>query len=605
MSETFRYSEPVPPTGGLQAQGLANLLGAPPMGPISLVIREAAQNIWDARRKDSSQVQLRMLVRVRTLGDEYGRALRDLLGPRQGSVAEPPVGDRLTSRLNRGGPLPVLEICDFGTEGLSGGVDPTAEDSRFVKFFFDIGSTHFDGTTGGTYGFGRSSLYLAGEARTIVTDSLTMDGERRLMACRLGESFVGTAPDGSRKRYTGRHFWGARESDGSGVRPLVGEAARAWSERLGMPLRNGEADSGTSILIPWPETSGVELGHLLPQIIYRNLWPKLVADGDGLAPMVIDVEVDGRFDRLSIDKAPPIFSGFAFALSEARTRSAPARAVGSLSPARVGGHVSVTRLGPLPALPEPVGDDDPYESFRDGVRHVALMRASELVVSYRRVDTDSSAGTWAGVLLASDDRDVSRIFAASEPPAHDDWVPSKLKGQEATLVRKTLERMPEAVRSLLGLVGGSATEGVAAPPLSLAADEFAERFLAGDGSAASEVSPPEPGSRGASSPGRLGVPEFVGLQLLDGQPVAEFVVDWPGQGEATVEGKASVAMSGGTVSEHPEGIPEPQVLGWALPDGQFFPGGRCTLSGKGRYVSRVMIPGSYAVFLEVSEVPGP
>ena len=38
-------------TGGLTGQGFTNLLGRPRLSPMSLLLREAAQNAWDARER--------------------------------------------------------------------------------------------------------------------------------------------------------------------------------------------------------------------------------------------------------------------------------------------------------------------------------------------------------------------------------------------------------------------------------------------------------------------------------------------------------------------------------------------------------------------------
>src|SRR3546814_17983207 len=64
-----RLSERVGTTGSIQGDGIANLLGRPPFDPLTLVLRESGQNIWDARSRmagDSQEIP-RMLVRIRTL----------------------------------------------------------------------------------------------------------------------------------------------------------------------------------------------------------------------------------------------------------------------------------------------------------------------------------------------------------------------------------------------------------------------------------------------------------------------------------------------------------------------------------------------------------
>jgi hypothetical protein len=51
-----RVSEPRGPFGGVTADGMINVLGRPHLGSVELVIREAAQNAWDARRRPDANV---------------------------------------------------------------------------------------------------------------------------------------------------------------------------------------------------------------------------------------------------------------------------------------------------------------------------------------------------------------------------------------------------------------------------------------------------------------------------------------------------------------------------------------------------------------------
>ena len=236
-------------------------------------LREAGQNLWDARIREPGASPPRMLVRVRTLGNDEHEAFRNALSNGDARSAEPLSGDTLRRHLSLVANVRTLEICDFGTVGLNGGSDPTSEQGNFVRFFFDIGTPHVGGGDGGTYGYGRSSLYLAGAARTILVDT-QVHGERtprRLMACRLGPAYVKSRLGGSHDRYTGRHFWGG-QVEGSAVRPMEGDGARLLSAALGMPARS-IADSGTSILIPWPDLPTVDTDRHIVGILLHNLWP--------------------------------------------------------------------------------------------------------------------------------------------------------------------------------------------------------------------------------------------------------------------------------------------------------------------------------------------
>src|SRR3546814_10439966 len=62
-----RLSERVGTTGSIQGEGIANLLGRPPFDPLTLVLRESGQNIWDARsrmRSEEHTSELQSLMRI-------------------------------------------------------------------------------------------------------------------------------------------------------------------------------------------------------------------------------------------------------------------------------------------------------------------------------------------------------------------------------------------------------------------------------------------------------------------------------------------------------------------------------------------------------------
>ena len=598
MTAVARYSEPVSPSGGLQAKGLANLLGAPTMDHITLVLREAAQNAWDARLDEGAPA---LLVRVRNLRGGQRDALRAMLLAGSESSGEPQEVDQLTPLLAQGEEIPVLEICDFGTHGLSGSPDPVKESSRFVRFFFDIGSPHFDGSTGGTYGFGRASLYLAGQARTIVVDSQVAgaDGPRRMMACRLGDSYVATSGEGWGNRHTGRHFWGT-SADGHSIRPIEGRQAVDISEAIGFPKRDGGAHPGTSILIPWPDIGMDTAAHCIPQILYHNLWPKLVAV-NGRTPMELRVDLGGGERSLSLAGGHPVYECFATALTMARTRrSPPATGVGPKNRRNPAAHV-----GAVPAPQLTIGEGlgnpewpDPLAEFRGGLAHVALMRASELVVTYKQVDIGTECPPWVGVVLAESSPDDAAAFAAAEPPAHDDWSPAKLKGTAATTVRMTLKYLPEGVRSCLGIRPQPLVAAAEAPSLADAADHFSEQFLAGDGTAAGYVGGESRGVSGRSS-SPVSVPEFIGLEVMDGKTIARYRVEVRKRLDQIMRATTSVAIDGGTTTELPPEMAPPQIIGWKKPDGTNSPGPICSPSELGNYEFIVKFGGSYAVAVDV------
>ena len=595
-----RLSERVGPTGSLQGEGLANLLGRPPFDPLTLALREAGQNIWDARDRGGETKSIRiprMLVRIRHLTDTQSNFLKKMLGSGDESDDESSTTNVLHKHLAQGGSIPVLEICDFRTGGLSGPVDPQFAVGNFVRFFFDIGTAHFDGGDGGTYGYGRSSLYLAGASRTILVDTLLPGprGARRFMGSRIGDSYQREV-DGCKRRYTGRHFWGQVKGEGR-VLPVEGTAAEEIALTLGMP-RRGEQDTGTTILIPWPQLEEANAGQRVADILLHNLWPKLVS-ATGARAMEIAVEEHGIPVAIQDPKKHPRYSLLSQALLSARTRrdELGAKAISVLRSSKITGHISFARAAQTHQLKiESDCEGRPEKLFESTIRHVALMRPSELVVRYLEFPGIADTNSWAGVFLCSEDEEITRAFASSEPPAHDDWVPDRLLGTSATLVRVTKnKRIPDAVREYFGCNPGTHDDvGGSTASLAGASDRFAHQFLAGDGSG---VGYTERGGGGGVSGGRGAILRtliFLGLSQFKGRKLARFRTSLMAENPIWVQG--SVAIDGADdVELLPDDLKMPLVLGWRHEDGSYTEGTTCLFQPGENYVMEVEFRGVYSI----------
>lgn len=591
-----RLSERVGSTGSIQGEGIANLLGRPPFDPLTLVLRESGQNIWDARNRsaESPAIVPRMLVRVRTLEASQAALLQRLIQSGEDSEDEPHETNLLRSCLARNEKVRVLEICDFGTIGLEGETDPQSAVSRFVKFFFDFGNSHVETGDGGTYGYGRSSLYLAGKSKAILVDTLVASngGERRFMGARIGNSYQRLI-NGKPVRFTGRHFWGS-VSGGGRVAPALGKTAAGLARAFGMPPRN-EGEYGTTILIPWPELPSGTSGPRIADILLHNLWPKLVSK-QGSKAMKIEVEEEGVPVPLPDPGRHPIYGLFASALLTARGRDVTRGAEEmKVQRTKVTGHLAFAQAVRRPGL-EPVNDasDRPERIFDGPVRHVALMRPSELIVRYVEFPGMREESEWAAVFLSSEDGKTLRAFASSEPPAHDDWVPDRLSGEEATLVRVTMrKRIPEAVRQRFGVMPVIDTN-VSGPEASLAAaaDRFSERFIAGDGSA--------PGYSGGGAGGGGGgslsfkAPVFSRLRAENGRRIAQFKTSLV-RGASPIEIRGVVEVEGAGNAPLPAGMQLPRVVGWVSPNGVRLEGTTCQMDQVGDYLMEVEFGGDYAI----------
>ena len=188
------HSEPYSPSGNMAATGVRRLLGAPRLDLLQTVVREAVQNCCDAAKNG---VGPRVLFRLRRLtGTQLSILGSCVLAelPRHDETAEP-----IRQFLGSDNPW-VLEICDFATTGLEG---PTRADlsvadgerTDFINFVRDIGTARDTVLGGGTYGFGKSALYLASNCSLILVDTETRCGGqpvRRILGAQLGDAHVAT-----------------------------------------------------------------------------------------------------------------------------------------------------------------------------------------------------------------------------------------------------------------------------------------------------------------------------------------------------------------------------------------------------------------------------
>src|SRR5688572_12985052 len=268
-------AEKYQPTGSISADGVRNQLGRPRIDRLTLLVREAVQNSWDARTADGEPV------RFSFAGFNVTPAARRFM--LETLFRRPAEGVPLREELSKED-LAILAVCDRGTVGLCG---PTRADApipdgvlpNFVNLLRNVGRPPERVRGGGTYGFGKTALFLASTVRTIVVHSQIRNGrrfEQRLMGAALGREFSRKSLTGHH-RFTGRHWWG-RSGRGSIVEPLTGRDASVAARSLGLPAFTGN-ETGTTIAIVSPdfdERTPQEAMRLLGEALLRNFWPKMV-----------------------------------------------------------------------------------------------------------------------------------------------------------------------------------------------------------------------------------------------------------------------------------------------------------------------------------------
>jgi hypothetical protein len=551
-------------------------LGKPSLDPLTVLVREAAQNSWDART-GAGPIDFR--VGIRTLGQRAEAWRRVLLpGPQPASKLD------VSAAISEDTLL--LMVSDRNTVGLGGplraGTRQAEGDDKpnFVQFLRNVGEPSLHEFGGGTYGFGKGIFYRLSRVGTVLVDTSTErrgPGSRRLMVAAMGHSWF--AED---RQYTGRHWWGAVGADGI-PDPLLDDDADQVAHALGLP---GFADgrSGTDIAVLaadlGSDTTVFENGGRTPQeastylasAMLWHLWPKMIPDAEGRYMRCV-AAAEGRDVPVPSPDTLDEFRPFVEALRRVRnregrafSRTVPPKDVGMLDIQLTGASTRPSRLLETAAKP-----------FEGPLHHVARMRVPELVVDYfpGPAHPDARLG-YAGVFKSSELADVH--FAAAEPPTHDSWVTKGLTGTtrgvvhgaKAFILKEIDERLNLGTHGVgtgiggLGMLASRLASMTGAPPADSSGGDSVDGTpgtgaTTGNGGAGS--------SAGGASTGRPGRAKILGspvVRVHDGQPFVAARVQVPASTVArTVGAEVSVVVEGGGREiEPPVGAETPVILQW-------------------------------------------
>ncbi|WP_199549529.1 hypothetical protein [Streptomyces sp. N35] len=631
MTKPRWFSQQYPPEGASAAEGIRNQLGRPELDLLTLLVRESAQNSWDARIKESSDpVDYR--IDLWTVGPAHTVAWRELLldgAPRNDEHF--PL--RETLRL---GAARVLAVSDRGTRGLGG---PTRADQAvgserdFVSFIRNIGEPRETALGGGTYGFGKGIFYLLSKSGTVLVHSRcrTPDGgyETRLIGCTLWQSYVAHEAVGD-CRYTGRHWWG--DTSGEVVEPLVGPAADAVAKRLG--LRGfGTQETGTTVIVIDPNLDDLEptaAADYLAETVAWHLWPKMISVAGKGPAMQFSVTCNGDDRPVPDPRGTRPLDMFVTAYET--MLGADGRDLACQRPQK---HLG--RLGLVKRIMPPLEPTRASRllSMEDLVHHVCLMRPAELVVTYHPGPKPPSVNQgYAGVFRA--DEAMDEVYAKAEPPTHDAWHPQSLDRPQSTYVRTTFQRITEALNDLLSL-SGSARSGASNVALGAASSFFSglvggawgiggataysdpsaggahtstrrgdARRSAKGRAASEEPSPdrtgPASGDHGESydaenlAPGskrRRPRVQYVGDPYYadrgeDELLVQEFCLPVDGTQRVRIDLAVTLPGTGGRETDPPIGAHTPTLVGWEGPDGRLQTTDACVIEG-GTSVWRALV----------------
>jgi hypothetical protein len=581
MSTTGWWSQRFAPEGSVAAEGIVQQLGRPQLDPLTVLVREAAQNSWDARRDDSV---VRFSVSLRRLG-QLADVWKSELLPEPHPEARVPLVDSL------GRDSVLMIISDRNTVGLGGptraGTRPApGEGADFVQFVRNVGEPRDQEYGGGTYGFGKGIYYRLSGAGAILVDTQTIGPSvsRRLIGAALGESYY--VDD---QRYTGRHWWGVK--DGSIADPLLDEEASRISRALGLPGFTHD-ESGTDIAVLGADLGSpsdgserstrtlAEAAEFLASSILWHLWPKLIPDASGGC---MDFHVYAEDEEIRIPEPEKLveLAPFVTALKEVRagTGSTYKRTIAPKNAGSVA--LAVTSSSGLSELPV-VRSACP---LKGAPHHIARMRTAELVVDYLGGPSSiDSRLAYGGVFKSSMEAD--HAFARSEPPTHDAWVSGGLsgaaKGVVQNLNRFLLGEIDKQINPHKSATSGETTQGLGTLSARLgtlipgvsASNGAGAGAGGGFGGGAGGGSGGGKGSSSTKSP-KPRLTEEARLQLHDG--VLRFVarVSVPAiAAPLSVRAAVDVVLDGGsTEAASPGGADVPEIIEWRQVDGPAVSGG--------------------------------
>lgn len=555
MTGASWWSQPFAAEGSTASEGIRRQLGKPLLDPLTVLVRETAQNSCDAGLPGK---EIDYAVRLRNLSGNQLTAWRKFLLPEpSGSLLG------LAAAMDRN-PL-IMTIADRGTTGLGGPLradEPPIEGERpdFVNFIRNVGERKNVDLGGGSYGFGKGILYNVSRCHTIVADSVCeFRGvrQRRLIAAALGDGYTHEG-----RRYTGRHWLGVREADGH-TGPLLDHEAEQMAERLGLP-RFEPGATGTTVAVVDAELgnkggdvprSGNDAAEFIASTMLWNLWPRMLNDRP--SRLVCSVKHDGFVVAVPAPESTIELAPFVDAyrkLSRPGEYSVPLRKTAPTEIGRfaVAGGMAPMRTDNVVAAAAP---------FTGGAHHCARMRQADLVVDY----IDGEANTdemlqYGAVFRASPEAD--KYFAEAEPPTHDSWVTNGLTKTALGVVRLAKGFVDQQLRDR----AARGRPAVPAAEISLAAlAGKLSGLLATDGGAAgASTGSTRRGQAGRA--GRGGKPRFVDgpkLVAADGRALIRGTVVFPDWGKAhTVVARPQVVVDGG-VEDPDEQLPMPEVVGWA------------------------------------------
>lgn len=569
------WSQPFPPTGAIASEGIRNQLGRPPVDPLTVFVRETAQNSWDARLGDRPTS---FRLEITTVAPTHRPNWERLLTPPGNRESNLGIG-----KLVRTPNLRLLSVVDRGTKGLGGPTraDELAVDRRdWVSFVLNVGEKRDTHQGGGTYGYGKAVLYRLSKVGTILvhtrTDVPGSGPESRLIGIAMRDSFDGReTPADSPRPFTGRHWWGDVQEDH--VEPLRGAEADTVARSLGL-LPFAEDETGTTLVVLDPDLDDFEdvdeAGRHLANTLTWQLWPIMLPErgDDRLVP-----EVRASSTTFPVPDPAATYPLDLFVEAYRMQRDGAGEVLECRSPRKKLGTFAVKDDFVVPMPPGSASLAAECAGVPGDPHHVCLLRSPELVVRYlEQTETGSVNRAYAGVFRAADDLDD--VYAASEPPTHDHWVHEQLTGHDRTFVRVTFRRIKEqlsrfrtsaaaAVHTETGVALGAASTllgGIVAAAFARP-DHPSGEGVGGRGVGGGTGGRPSPKTRDKVRVTELTEPT---IDVREGRVVLAQRFSVTGPGPVLLRARLTVGLGErGREDDAPVGAARPEILHWTTGTG--------------------------------------
>lgn len=557
------------PEGDNTGSGIKNQLGRPDrLGEYAILVREAVQNSWDARRIGAD---VRFSISLRTLGG-FAPAWRRHLG----SSTLPTEQSSVLTNLS--GQTPVLIVSDRGTSGLGGPLrsdrsNTSGEIANFVQFMRNVGEARDSDLGGGTYGYGKGIFYRISSASAILVDSKNGTGgqaHRRLMGAALSDAF--DSHDG--RRFTGRHWWGV-VNDGV-PDPVLDQAATSLSAELGLPGFE-ENDTGTDIVIVAPDIhleSGDDdlesLGERIRGHIYWHLWPKF-ATAQRPHGIRFNVFVEEQALDFPDVSTVPVIRNLAKSLDDIARRQGADYELKKYLPNSLGEFaVDYVIKAPAPMRNSSIISIMSYADIEPPYRHVARMRQAELVVDYfKAAPMPTTDIGYVGAFRSSAFADEA--FAAAEPPTHDAWSTAGLTGNNLGIVRGAKSFLENETNALVAARTGARSKLVQGlGKISNELGNFLAPVIEPSGPSESSTTRPSRSGRKTNKPFKdLGQQP---IRLERGKPYVGHLIQVGDSVaiDSRLEATAFIKLANGgreLPDSAPVGSDQPRFRGWYLAEG--------------------------------------